>query len=185
MDNGDSGLGTPVLVLNQNYEPLNVTSARRALVLILRGKAQVVQTDSQVIRSERMAFDLPSVVKLERYIHRPVPQLRLARRSILARDMNRCQYCGAREPPMTIDHVIPRNRGGKTDWENVVCCCLGCNSRKGDRLPHEVGLKLRRQPFRPKYIPYINLSKFMAACREERWRQYLTAYADPTLLAQE
>jgi len=182
MDDGDSGLGSPVLVLNQNYEPLNITSARRAITLMLLGKAESVKSDSRVFRSERVALAQPSVVRLVYFVRRPVPELRLARKSVLARDEHTCQYCGRKESPMTIDHVIPRNRGGKTDWDNVVCCCMSCNSRKGDRLPHEVGIGLRRQPFRPRYVPYINLSKFMAACREQRWREYLAPFADRSML---
>jgi 5-methylcytosine-specific restriction endonuclease McrA len=185
MDDGNSGLGSPVLVLNQNHEPLNITSARRAVTLLLLGKAETIESDSKVVRSEHLELKLPSVVRLAYYVKRPVPQLKLARKSILARDRHTCQYCGRKESPMTIDHVIPRNRGGKTDWDNVVCCCLKCNSKKGDRLPHEVGLTLKRQPFRPKYVPYINLSKFMAACKEQKWRAYLASYTDPSLFAVE
>jgi len=182
MDDGDSALGTPVLVLNHNYEPLNITSARRAITLILLGKAQTVETDSQVVRSERLALELPSVVRLGYFVRRPVPQLKLARKSILARDQHICQYCGRKDSPMTIDHVVPRNRGGKTEWDNVVCCCLKCNSRKGDRLAHEVGLALLRRPIRPKYVPYISLSKFLSACKEQKWMDYLAPFADASLL---
>jgi 5-methylcytosine-specific restriction endonuclease McrA len=185
MDDGDSRLGSPVLVLNQNYEPLNITSARRAVTLVILGKAETLESDSQVVRSERLALKLPTIVKLAYFVRRPVPQLKLARKSILARDHHTCQYCGRKESPMTIDHVIPRNRRGITEWENVVCCCLRCNSRKGNHLPQEVGLRLRRQPIRPKYIPYINLSRFMAACREQRWRAYLAPFADASLLTEE
>lgn len=185
MGDADSGLGSPVLVLNNNFEPLNITSAKRAITLIVLGKAESVESDSQVVRSERVALELPSVVRMGYFVKRPVPQLKLARKSILARDSHTCQYCGRKESPMTIDHVVPRNRGGKTDWENVVCCCLKCNSRKGDRLPHEVGLTLRRQPFRPRYIPYISLSKFVAACKEQRWRGRLAPFADPSLLMEQ
>lgn len=166
-----------VLVLNQNYEPLNITNIKRAISLVFLGKAQVLETDSKVIRSERITIDMPTVVQLAYYVKRPLPELHLCRRSILARDNYTCQYCGKTSRTLTIDHVIPRNKGGRTTWENLVCSCLRCNNKKGDRTPREAGLTLRRRPERPHYIPYIPFSRFLAACENDQWWPYLSPFA--------
>jgi 5-methylcytosine-specific restriction endonuclease McrA len=167
-----------VLVLNDNYQPLNVTNARRALGLLCVGKAHVVETDSKVYRSERMTFELPTVVRLNHHVRRPMPMLRVSRKSVFARDNHICQYCGARNVPLTIDHVVPRERSGGDEWTNLVCCCTKCNNKKGNRMPDEAGMRIRRHPFRPKLLPYISYTKFLAAAANPAWRQYLAPYAD-------
>ncbi|HIE51287.1 MAG TPA: HNH endonuclease [Armatimonadetes bacterium] len=166
-----------VLVLNQNYEPLNITSLRRAIILLHLGKAEVVETDNRLLHSEKMVISAPSVVRLAYYVKRPVPKLHISRKSIMARDNHTCQYCGRRDGAMTLDHVIPKVRGGTDDWTNLVCCCIPCNNRKGNRTPEEAGMKLLCQPQRPRYVPYISFPKFLAACRQEKWRTYLIPYA--------
>jgi 5-methylcytosine-specific restriction endonuclease McrA len=166
-----------VLVLNQNYEPLNITNARRAITLVYLGKAYMVERDSRVYHSARVTIDLPSVVRLAYYVRRPLPELKLSRRSIFARDSHTCQYCGAQGRPLTVDHVIPRHRGGDTDWKNLVCACTRCNNKKANRTPGEAGMSLIRQPRRPKYTPYISFSKFVAACQNEQWQPYLAPFA--------
>ncbi len=166
-----------VLVLNQNYEPLNVTNARRAVTLLYLGKAIVVEKDSQIFHSPTVSFEMPSVVRLAYYVKRPTPQLKLTRRSIIARDGQRCQYCGRRAKTVTIDHVIPRDRRGRTDWKNLVCACIKCNNKKGNRTPQEAGMTLIRRPFRPRYVPYISFAKFVAAFRNKRWVDYLAPFA--------
>jgi len=171
-----------VLVLNANYEPLNITSMRRALVLLLMDKASTVKLDSLTFHSERQEIRAPTVVKLRYYVHRPVPELRLSR-ALLARDNYTCQYCGKRTRPLTLDHVLPKTRGGKTTWENLVACCARCNAKKGDRTPEEAGMRLLRKPIRPKFIPYISLSKFIAACNRPDWREFLTPFAKDLPLA--
>jgi 5-methylcytosine-specific restriction endonuclease McrA len=172
-----------VLVLNQNYEPLNVTNARRAISLIYLGKAVVVERDSRTFHSQMLTIEVPSVVRLAYYVKRPLPELKLSRRSVLARDGHRCQYCGTRGKGVTIDHVVPRNRGGKTDWSNLVCACIKCNNKKGNRTPAEADMTLIRKPRRPKYTPYISYSKFVAACQQEKWSQYLMPFATGVDLA--
>ncbi len=167
-----------VLVLNHNYQPLNVTNVRRAIGLMCLGKAHVLETDSRVFRSERMEIKMPTVLRLNHYVRRPTPVLRISRKAVFARDNYTCQYCGARNVPLTIDHVIPRERGGKTEWTNVVCCCTKCNNRKGNLTPEQAGMKLRRKPTRPKFIPYISYTKFLSAARNPAWRPYLEPYAD-------
>jgi 5-methylcytosine-specific restriction endonuclease McrA len=167
-----------VLVLNHNYQPLNVTNVRRALGMLCVGKAHTVETDSKVFRSEYLAIDMPTVVRLNHYVRRPTPVLRVSRKSVFARDSHTCQYCGRRSGPLTIDHVVPRERGGGEDWTNLVCCCTKCNNKKGNRTPEEAGMRLQSRPFRPKFIPYISYTKFLAAAANPVWRPYLAPYAD-------
>jgi 5-methylcytosine-specific restriction endonuclease McrA len=167
-----------VLVLNHNYQPLNITSAQRAVLLICGGKAHTVETDSQVFRSERLEIEMPTVVRLNHYVRRPVPVLRVSRKSIFARDRHACQYCGSVGVTLTLDHVVPKERGGKTNWENLVCCCTKCNNIKANRTPAEAGLKLIKQPRRPKYIPYISYTRFVTATQNPVWYPYLAPYGD-------
>ncbi len=155
-----------VLVLNHNYQPLNVTTRQRALVLLYLGKAPVVETGER-----------PTVVRLNHYVRRPMPVLRPSRKSIFTRDGYRCVYCGATHLPLTIDHVIPRTRGGSNEWDNLVCCCTRCNNVKGNRTPEEAGLQLHHQPRRPKCLPYITYHKFVAALSNPQWQDYLAPYA--------
>ncbi len=166
-----------VLVLNLNHEPLNICNYRRALGLILTGKAVVLETNGQLLRSERLTLQMPSVVRLAYQVRRPVPELRLSRRSILARDDYTCQYCGRRRRGLTVDHVIPRHAGGEHSWENLVCCCTLCNNIKGNRTPKEAGLRLRRPPRRPRYIPFISYTTFHSALQNDQWRDYLAPFA--------
>lgn len=167
-----------VLVLNSDYEPLNVCSARRAIVLVYLGKAEVLHAHEHEAITPEGRFVLPSVVKLRHQIRRPLPELKLSRRTIFARDNYTCQYCGATTKDLTIDHVVPRRHGGQATWENLVCCCRKCNTRKSDKFLHQVGMKLRRQPRRPRYVPYISLTKYLVGRKNEVWRSYLPAFAD-------
>jgi len=173
-------MSTEVLVLNCNHEPLNICHYRRALGLIFTGRAVVLETNGELVRSERLALHMPSVVRLAYQVKRPIPELRLSRRSILARDAYTCQYCGQQRRVLTIDHVIPRDAGGEHTWENLVCCCTQCNNVKGNRNPEQAGLKLRRQPRRPRYVPFISYSAFHSAIQNEQWRTYLMPFAPRT-----
>lgn len=165
-----------VLVLNNDYEPLNVCKLHRAIVLVYLGKADVLHTNSKIITTLDGSFDSPSVVRLRYYVKRPVPELRLSRRSILARDNHTCQYCGHHMKDLTVDHVVPKRLGGKSTWENLVCCCRKCNSKKGDKTLEKAGMELERQPRRPRYIPFISLTKYMDSIRNEVWRDYLPVF---------
>jgi 5-methylcytosine-specific restriction endonuclease McrA len=167
-----------VLVLNNNYQPLNITNVRRAISLLCLGKAETVQTDSKVYHAERVVLPMPTVVRLNHYVRRPLPRLHVTRKSIFARDGHACQYCGAQKVALTLDHVIPKDKGGHTDWDNLVCCCTKCNSKKGNQTPHQAGMTLLRRPRRPKFIPYISYTKFLAALRNPHWKQYLSPYGD-------
>lgn len=136
------------LVLNASDAPLAVVPARRAVVLVLKEKAEVVVTNGMVFRAERIALEAPSVVRLRRFVRVPYrPHAPLTRRAVFARDDWSCQYCSA--PAENLDHVIPRSRGGLHTWDNVVASCRRCNARKENRTPHEAGFRLRRLPFAP------------------------------------
>jgi 5-methylcytosine-specific restriction endonuclease McrA len=159
-----------VLILNQNYEPLTITSAKRAIVLMFQGKAEMIATsDGLRIHTVRASFALPSVVRLWQYRKVPHKRIMLTRKNILTRDGHRCQYCGSSRGSMTVDHVIPKRLGGKDSWENLVCACPKCNNRKGDSTPEAAGMKILRRPSRPTYITFIQRTYTIA----DQWRPYL------------
>ncbi|HUP18524.1 MAG TPA: HNH endonuclease [Gemmatimonadota bacterium] len=159
-----------VLVLNQNYEPLTVTAAQRAVVLVVLGKAEIVERYDHEVRSPSRAVPLPSVVRLGMYIRAPRTEVSLTRRNVLKRDRYTCQYCGSRQGPMTTDHVAPRSQGGGDSWTNLVCACVRCNNRKGNRTPEQAGLELLRLPRRPHRYTHITL---VTTIPDRRWRPYL------------
>jgi len=136
------------LVLNATHRPLAVVSARRAVVLVLKDKAEVIVSNGMVFHAERVAVEAPSVVRLRYFVKVPHrAQAPLTRRAVFARDQWSCQYCGGAAE--NLDHVVPRSKGGLHTWENVVAACRRCNSRKENRTPHEAGLHLARRPFAP------------------------------------
>ena len=159
-----------VLVLNSTYEPANVCSTRRAVVLLLKGKAEAVETGGTVLHSERTAFAVPSVIRLVNYVRLPHAESRgLSRRAVLARDGFRCQYCGSTRH-LTIDHIVPRSRGGTTSWDNVVTSCAPCNVRKGACLPSEVGMSPAHKPRPPLPGDFVLASQRVVP---EAWLPYL------------
>ncbi len=145
--------GGRVLVLNSSYQPLNTVNVRRAVVLVLKKKAEIVERDGAHIRSETIALPVPLVIRLVYFVHVPQKGIPLSRRAVFARDNHICQYCGGKAE--SIDHVVPKSRGGKHEWENVVAACRRCNARKMNRLPQEAGLSLIRKPFRPKGYAWL------------------------------
>lgn len=146
-----SALQASVLVLNQNYEPLNVCNVRRAIVLLDRGKAEVVEEhESLLLRTFARVLRVPSVIRMIYFIRRPRPVARLSRREVFARDDYTCQYCGLHTVDLTLDHVVPRHRGGEHSWENLVSACRVCNHRKAGRTPAEARMRLRQPPRRPR-----------------------------------
>jgi 5-methylcytosine-specific restriction endonuclease McrA len=163
-------------VLNQNYEPLNVCSARRAFVLVHHGKAEVIEQIAQGIRSVDAVFDLPSVIRLQYQVRRPRPQVRLTRREVFARDSGRCQYCGRVGGDLTLDHVMPRHRGGGHEWDNLVTACRACNHRKGGRTPAEARMKLLKTPARPAATPASLFGHYLEGYRE--WRPFLLGWIE-------
>src|SRR6188472_2090182 len=162
-----------VLVLNASYEPLNVTTVRRAHVLVFKGKAEVIEKLDDPLRSSTTAFPRPHVIRLVQYVRVPrTLQRKISRRALFARDGWRCVYCGTTTGRLTLDHVVPRSRGGDSVWENVVTSCAPCNLRKGDRLPHEVHMELHTPPRPPAPVLFIRLSTPRIP---QRWRPYLPA----------
>lgn len=162
-----------VLVLNASYEPLNIVSVKRAIVLLLKEKAEVVEAAKAKVRAERLALDLPLVIRLVSFV--PLPRrlpLPLSRRTVLARDLYTCQYCGNQpgRADLTVDHVLPRSRGGVTSWENVVAACGACNRRKGNRTPEEAQMHLMSAPARPRFIAIVLLGEAHA---HDVWQKYL------------
>jgi 5-methylcytosine-specific restriction endonuclease McrA len=165
-----------VLVLNGTYEPLHFTDARRAITLLLSGKAESVEPSPRVVRSPSRSFPLPSVIRLVIYIRRPfVERVAFNKKNILRRDHYTCQYCGRRGDRLTVDHVLPRSRGGDTTWLNVVAACLRCNLRKGNRTLEESAMALVRVPAQPQFLFSVQLLRHPhASLFLEAWRKYLT-----------
>ena len=158
-----------VLVLNQNFEPLNVCNLRRAVVLVVCGKAEVLVQNHRLIHTVSWALECPSVIRLQALVHRAMPQVRLTRREVFRRDSYVCQYCGQHTSHPTLDHVVPRHRGGQHTWENLVTACTRCNHRKGGRPLEEVGMRLLRLPIRPRTSPYYFLEGWLQRSPEEWW----------------
>ena len=161
-----------VLVLNASYEPLNVCTVRRALVLLLKEKAEVLENGDGVLRSETMQLDRPEVIRLVSFVKVPrdIHRRRITRKAVLARDGWTCQYCGTTRPSLTVDHVIPRSRGGASVWENIVASCAPCNRRKGNRLPREVSMHPRKSPRPPGPTVFIRIA---APRTPKAWEPYL------------
>ena len=149
-----------VLVLNASYEPLNVCTTRRALILLLKEKAEILEAGEGVLRSETMRIDRPQVIRLITFVRVPrdIHRRRITRRAVLARDGWTCQYCGSSRPGLTVDHVIPRSRGGESVWENIVASCAPCNRKKGNRLPRELGMHPRKRPRPPGPTVFIRIA---------------------------
>lgn len=144
-----AALSDPVLVLNANYEPLNVCTIRRAMGLILTGKADLILNGRGEIRTVRRVYPCPSIIRLERMIHRPRPRVKLTKTEIFRRDGHTCQYCGRKTRDLTIDHVVPRRLGGSHSWENLVAACPTCNHRKGGRTLEQAKMRLLQKPSAP------------------------------------
>jgi 5-methylcytosine-specific restriction endonuclease McrA len=163
----------PVLVLNQNYEPLNVCQVRRAIILLLRGKAEVLENGRGTLHSITSMYDIPSVIRLVSFIKRPHHRRKMTKLEIFNRDKYTCQYCGRQHKELTLDHVIPKKRGGEHSWENVVSACIPCNRRKAGRTPDEAGMPLLNHPKPPRndgfHVPYHHLNL------HTDWHKYLIA----------
>ncbi|MEM7373947.1 MAG: HNH endonuclease [Bacteroidota bacterium] len=159
-----------VLVLNQDYQAISLCDPQRATVLLMLRKAELVSdvTDKKM-RSVKMEFDYPSIIRLSAYVNLPFKKVSLTRQNVFKRDGNKCVYCGSRER-LTLDHLIPRAQGGRTIWGNLVTACYKCNSKKGDLSLEESGLTLNTFPYRPSFIMYI--SQFSGSINED-WKPYL------------
>ncbi len=159
-----------VLVLNQDYQPLSVCSVQRSVKLLFLEKAEMLHDDpDRVIRSVNDEFAYPSVIRLRHYIHLPYQRIVLTRRNLMKRDRYTCQYC-SKKTDLTIDHVLPRSRGGKDSWENLVTACNKCNVQKGNRTPDEAKMPLRVKPYRPIHITFFQ--NIMGGV-QDHWKPYL------------
>jgi len=146
-------------LLNQSYEPLTICNVKKAIILILLQKAELVANkETRQIRSATRSFPWPTVIRLKNYVNLPFKKIILSRKNILKRDGHKCAYCGRGDLPLTIDHVIPRSKNGEDSWENLVAACLPCNNKKGNRTPEEANLKLQIIPYKPNYIMFIKNS---------------------------
>lgn len=160
-----------VLVLNQSYEPISICSARKAIVLLLLNKAELIyQRDNRFFRSVSTKLPLPSIIKLSRYIRVPFNNIEPSRRNVLRRDDHKCQYCGKKSLELTIDHIIPRSRGGADTWENLTTACIRCNNRKGNRTPEEANMPILSKPKKPNHIMFLRqaVSKI-----DDKWKPFL------------
>ncbi len=159
-----------VLVLNQDYSPTAVCSVQRAFILVFMNKAELIKkANNKCIRTVTHSFPMPAVVKLNRYIHIPYKSVVLSRNNIFKRDNFRCQYCGASDD-LTLDHVLPRSKGGGTNWKNLITACKNCNAKKGDNTPEAAGMLLENKPYKPSYIMFLrDFSGFI----KDEWRPFL------------
>jgi 5-methylcytosine-specific restriction endonuclease McrA len=199
MDGGGAVLDANVLVLNKHYMALRVVSVRRAFSLLFRDLAQVISIEDgkyqtydfqswaevsqyrrefepdshEWIKTVRFEIVVPKIIRLLFYDKLPRQEVKFNRRNIFARDTNRCQYCGKKFAPaeLSLDHVLPRSQGGKSTWENVVCCCLDCNVRKGGRTPEQAGIRLINHPRKPRRSPMITLK--LSNARYASWKEFL------------
>lgn len=171
-----------ILVLNHSYQPLHFCNVRRAIVMLMKGKAEEIEYDGRVIHSPSIVLRVPTVIRLVTYLHLPRKWggIRFSKKNVFKRDNYTCQYCGRSGVGMTLDHVIPRSRGGATCWENVVVACQNCNLKKGDRTLKECGLRLLRKPREPHLLLYYRSSVPVSTSILERWNKYLLGeFHDP------
>ena len=163
-------LDSRVLVLNQNYEPMSVCSARRAIIMLFLEKAEVIERNHAMIHSVSLTISLPSIVRLSRFVHVKRKRIVLTRKNIIKRDNHQCQYCATKIGSVTVDHILPKDRGGKDTWENLVCACMKCNGKKRNRTPEEAGMPLLRKPKKPGYLFFI---QHFVGVPDDRWKPYL------------
>ena len=188
-------LDSPVLVLNRLWQPIHTCSVKRALRLVVLGHAQVVQTDGEacyqthdffswvehsasaiaedVVRTVKLALRIPKIIVLSLYDRLPRKEVKFTRHNVFLRDKFTCQYCGDQfaERDLNLDHVVPRDKGGKTTWENIVTSCIRCNTRKANKMPHEVNMTLLREPRTPRWRPLFGLRSDTPT--DASWRQFL------------
>ena len=163
-----------VLVLNASFEPINVCTVRRAAVLILKNRAVVLEGGDHQLHAESITIPRPVVIRLTTYVKIPrdAHRRKITRRAVFARDRWTCQYCGHERGSLTVDHVIPRSKGGGSSWDNIVTCCAPCNRRKGDRMPRQANMVPKRQPRAPSPTIFIHVATTTIPAA---WEQYLLA----------
>jgi len=159
------------LVLNQDFRPISVCSIQRAFVLVFMNKVEMVQSfNGHKLHTVDKAYHIPAVVRLQKYIHVPYRGVELSRVNIFKRDNYACQYCGTSRD-LSIDHVIPRSRGGASNWKNLVTACKACNARKGDNTPEEANMPLAQKPFKPSYLMFL---RDFSGFKYEEWKPFLS-----------
>ncbi len=188
-------LDSPVLVLNRLWQAVHVTSAKRAFSLLYQGQAQVVQSDEdnnfnthdfaswhevsqrepedEMVQTISFRIRIPRIIVLLVFDRLPKKEVKFTRHNIFERDRNTCQYCGKKfdRKELNLDHVLPRDKGGETTWENIVCSCIPCNTKKGNKLPEQAGMRLIKQPQKPRWRPFINFT--FGAHHHESWRHFI------------
>ncbi len=167
-------LDLPVLVLNANFEPLSVCNTRRAINLVLDGRAEVILNSGHEIRTPSTIYPCPSIVRLSQMIKRPRPRIKLSKSEIFRRDHYTCQYCGKNHGSMTIDHVYPRHLGGEHVWDNVVTACATCNRKKGGKLLKDTRMHLRKPPAQPRASASYRFSNYVVD--NEQWQQFIEGW---------
>jgi 5-methylcytosine-specific restriction endonuclease McrA len=164
-------MGRKVLILNQDYSALTVCTVPKAFILVYLKKAELVSEANDLqLRSVSHTYPMPTVIRLFRYVHLPYKGVILNRQNIFKRDGHRCQYCGTAEE-LTLDHVVPKSRGGQSKWDNLTTACKRCNSRKGDYTPEEASMILKQKPYKPSFIVFL---RDFSGHIEEDWRPYLS-----------
>ena len=162
--------GKRALVLNQDYSPITVCSIQKAFLLVYLKKAELIENEEGLkLRSVDQSFPFPSVIRLSHYVNMPYKGVMLTRQNIFKRDAHTCQYCGTQKD-LTLDHLVPRSKGGKSNWTNLVTACKRCNARKGNNSPEESEMKLLRPPFRPNYVMFI---RDFSGPINEKWMPFL------------
>lgn len=150
---------------------MSVINVKKAIVLLYLGKVELIEAhQGKRLRAVSMSMPFPSIVRLSVYVRIPYKKIILSRKNILRRDGHRCQFCGRSDIALTVDHVMPMSRGGEDIWENLVCACVRCNNKKGDRTPEEAGMPLFRTPMRPNHVTFI---RHFVGTLDERWKPYL------------
>jgi 5-methylcytosine-specific restriction endonuclease McrA len=157
-----------ILVLNSDYTPLNITTLKRAVILIIKGKAEIVKNDTEEVRSEKLNYIKPTIIRLLKYISHKMKNLTVNRRRLYKRDNYECAYCGSKTE-LTLDHIIPKSKGGKNTWNNLITCCLPCNLKKSNNTPDEAKMPLRFTPKVPSF--FINDSSII-----KLWEDYKSSF---------
>jgi len=162
------------LLLNSTFEPLKVVTWKKAIIMVMLEKVEVLEEYERIIRGVTLALRLPAVIRLNHFVKRRTPIVKFSRQNLYVRDKGKCQYCGALFEPkeLTYDHVIPRSKGGQTEWTNVVTCCTACNLKKGGRTPEEAGMSLIRRPKVPIWIPLLTMNLGIEE-PPDPWKDYL------------
>ena len=158
------------LVLNQDFRPISVCSVKRAFVLVFMNKVEMVSSfNGTKFHTVDQEFNIPAVVRLQNYVNVPYRGVELTRLNVFKRDSHLCQYCGSKGD-LSLDHVLPRSRGGSSSWKNLVTACKPCNTRKGDETPEEANMSLASKPFKPSYLMFL---RDFSGFKYEEWKPYL------------